>query len=74
MFKQGTEVIIHSLGPEIPGEYNAIIQGISSTYPGGCVYIVKFVDTWFNTEDYPYSHGTFPSSLIRERASSKELS
>jgi hypothetical protein len=63
-FKEGTKVIVHSLGEATPGEFKAIVRGISSTYPEGCVYIIEIVDP-FNA-DYGYSCCGIVSACVRE--------
>lgn len=67
-FGEGTPVIIHSLGEKTPGNFRAIIRGISAKYVGGCIYIVEAIDKP-KTEDFPidpYSHYTVPSACVKK--------
>lgn len=66
-FAEGTEVLIHSLGEKTPGEFRAIIRGISSDYAEGCIYIVEAVDLP-QTEGFPayeYSHYGITSACVK---------
>jgi hypothetical protein len=65
-FKEGDEVIIHSLGEQTPGEFRAIIKGISAEWEHVIFYIVEFKDRFISLEDYPYSHGCIVGSCIRK--------
>lgn len=65
-FKEGELVICHSLGEKTPGEFRAIVVGISAKYPGGCIYILKTIDVFFTVDEYNYSCYTMPSACVRK--------
>jgi hypothetical protein len=59
-----TRVMVHSLGENTPGEFRAVVRGVSATYPLGCVYILEMIDKF--DSDYPYSHCGMVSACVRE--------
>ncbi len=62
--EDGTEVIIHCLGENTPGEYRGIVCGIVDTYPGGCLYIIESIDRI--SKDYEYTCYVMSSACVKE--------
>ena len=65
-FKDGTYVIIHSLGNTAPGEFKAIVRGITQQSPDGCTYILELIDQF--DPNNKYSCVTVVSSCVKENS------
>ena len=63
-FKDGTYVIIHSLGDATPGEFLAIVRGVIQPSPDGCTYILELIDQFDHNNKY--SCVTVVSSCVKE--------
>ena len=71
IFKEGTKVLIHSLGDSTPGEYRAIVRGVTAEYYGECVYILEQIDFIDPTKEY--SCITMVSACVKEYTTPSEL-
>jgi hypothetical protein len=65
-FADGTQVTIHSLGIDTPGEFHAIVRGIAvkDNVEPAQIYILEMVDVI--DADYEYRFATFPRACLRE--------
>ena len=61
-FKDGTHVIVHSLGENTPGEFRAIVRG--NALMG--LYILEMIDRINSFEDYPYNHIIMTPACVKE--------